>query len=192
MRLILASASAARQRLLQEAGIEFDVVASHARELRGRGRSLRGTVLENARRKAAAVARRYPDRPVLAADTMVEFEGRLMGKPSSRPAAIDLLARMAGKSHILATGLCLRRGRRELTRCVESRVFVRELSRAQLRRLLADDDPTRFAGGYAIRPGRDPLIERVVGSFSNVIGLPLESVLPLLRVHASHPPGRVR
>jgi septum formation protein len=178
--LILASASAARRRLLREAGVPFEVLPSRARELRGRGRTLAATVLENALRKSGDAARRHPDRWVLAADTMIAFRGRIYGKPASRKAALDLARRLSGKTHDLATGVVLRRGGRLITRAVISRVKVRRLDDAALRRILASGDPTRVAGGYRVKKGRDPLIERIEGSFSNVIGLPMEWLLPRL------------
>src|SRR5262245_50407356 len=111
--LILASASPARAGLLRSAGIRFKIVPSRARELKGRGLTLRQAVLANARLKAAPVARRFPEDWVLAADTMIEFEGRLYGKPRDRKAALALLGAMAGRTHRLATGVVLRRGSRK-------------------------------------------------------------------------------
>ncbi|MBI2930682.1 MAG: Maf family protein [Planctomycetes bacterium] len=173
--LILASASAARRALLRRAGFRFKVVPAKVRELRGRGRTLRRTVLENARRKAAAV----PGERVLAADTMIAYGGKIYGKPSDRKAAVDLLARLAGKTHVLGTGIVLRDGRRVIERYVETRVTLRAMDRAAVARLVSGYDPRRFAGGYAIRR-RDPLIERIEGSFTNVVGLPMEVVGPML------------
>src|SRR5262245_36151133 len=168
--LILASASPARQQLLREAGVPFEVRPSRARELRGRGRTLAATVLENALRKSRAAARRFPARWVLAADTMIAFRGRIYGKPASRKAALDLARRLSGTTHELATGVVLRRGGRLLKRVVLSRVKVRKLDDAALRRIFAKEDPTKVAGGYRVRKGRDPLIERIDGSFTNVVG----------------------
>ena len=179
--LILASGSPARRALLRRAGIAFDVMPSRARELRGRGRTLAATVLENAMRKSRAAARAHPCHWVLAADTMIAFRGRIYGKPESRKAALDLARRLSGTTHELATGVVLRRGHRILKRAVISRVHVRKLDDAAIRRILAKEDPTRVAGGYRVRKGRDPLIERIDGSFSNVIGLPMEWLLPRLK-----------
>ena len=181
--LILASASSARRGLLRRAGIRFRAVSPRVPELRGRGRTLRETVIENARRKAAAV----PGERVLSADTMIAYGGRIYGKPASRKAAVDLLARLAGRTHVIATGIAYRNGGRTVTRCVETRVTLRALDRGSIARLLASYDPTRFAGGYALsRSRRDPLIERIEGSLTNVMGLPMECVLPLARrSHAS-------
>jgi septum formation protein len=174
--LILASASAARRALLRQAGVRFKAVSPSVDELRGRGRTLRETVVENARRKAAAVA----GERVLAADTMIAYGGRIYGKPASRKAAVDLLARLAGKTHVLATGVALCAGGRTIVRYVETKVTLRPLRRAAIARLLSRYDPRRFAGGYAVRR-YDPLIERIEGSFTNVVGLPMEVVLPMLR-----------
>lgn len=173
--LILASASEARARLLREAGVRIRIAPARVRELKGRGRTLRETVLENARRKAAAV----PGALVLAADTMIEFRGRICGKPRSIGAAVALLAAMAGRKHTLGTGVVLRRHGKAIERYVETKVVIRPLGRAAIARLLRGYDPTKVAGGYVIRK-RDPLIERIEGSFSNVEGLPMEVVRPLL------------
>lgn len=181
MGLILASASPARQELLRRGGYRFEAMPADLRELRGRGRTLEETVLENARRKAAAVARKRPSAWVLAADTMIEFEGRLYGKPGGRDAGIDLLARMAGKTHRLATGVVLRRGAKTIEKVVLSRVTLRPLGRAAIAGLVRM--PERFAGGYAVVEKGDPLVEKIEGSFSNVVGLPMETVGPLLEKH---------
>jgi septum formation protein len=178
--LILASASAARRAILRRAGVRIVVRPADVRELRGRGRTLRETVLENARRKCAAVA----GERVLAADTMVAYRGRLYGKPASRRAAVDLLSRLAGKTHVIATGVAFRDGGRVIERYVETKVTLRSLDRASIARLLSTYDPTRFAGGYVIKPN-DPLIGRIEGSFTNVQGLPVEAVLPLITSGAS-------
>lgn len=179
--LVLASASEARAALLRAEGFRFKILPARVRELAGRGRTLRETVLENARRKAAAVARRVPrDATILAADTMIEFEGRLHGKPRSRRAAVELLSRLAGRTHRLATGIVVRRGGRNVERCVTSRVTLRALDRAALSRVIARRDPTKYAGGYAVHRN-DPLVARIEGSFTNVVGLPMEVVGPLLR-----------
>lgn len=177
--LILASASPARKRLLREAGIRCRVVPSGVREtLRG---GLREVVLTNARRKAAFVSRRHPEHWVLAADTLIEFRGRIYGKPRNREAALRLHQRLSGETHRLATGVVLQRGSRKLERVVFSRVTLKSVEREDLVRLFQKSDPTRFAGGYAVRRRGDPLVRKIRGSFSNVVGLPLEILLPLLR-----------
>jgi septum formation protein len=172
---ILASASPARRALLK--GYRFRVVPSGVREVRLA--SLRATVLANARLKADAVARRHPDAWVLAADTMIAYGGKIYGKPPSRKAAERLFRLLAGKTHVLGTGVCLQRGRTRIVKYVTSKVVVRK--DPPIERILRRHDPTKFAGGYAIRRKNDPMIERIEGSVSNVIGLPLEAIAPYLR-----------
>lgn len=171
---ILASASPARRKLLR--GYRFKVVPSGVREVRCS--TLRATCLANARQKAAAVARRFPHTWVLAADTALEFRGRLYGKPRSRAAAERLLRRLAGRTHVIGTAVVLQKNTFRIERFVRSRVTLRE--NPPLGKILKRYDPTRFAGGYALKPRRDPLVAQVEGSVTNVIGLPMEELEPLL------------
>ncbi|MDP6959683.1 MAG: Maf family protein, partial [Planctomycetota bacterium] len=157
--LILASASPARKELLQKAGFSFQVLPVNIRELKGRGRTLQDTVLENARRKAIPIARKRPDSWVLSADTMIEFEGRIYGKPSGREEGVTLLYRMGGKAHLLATGFVLRRGKRIIEKVVESQVTIRPTDKKTLRKHVTK--PQRFAGGYSIRKKKDPVVQKV-------------------------------
>jgi septum formation protein len=185
---ILASASPARRRLLR--GHSFKVDPTGIREVKRSG--LRATTLENAGRKAAAAARLHPHAWVLAADTMVAYGGKIYGKPRDRKAALRLWDLMAGKTHELATAVVLQKGAFRIVKYVVSRVRLRPA--AEVAKLLKRHDPTKYAGGYAIRtvkaagkPGgidlspKDPLVESIDGSVTNVIGLPLEAVEPLLR-----------
>jgi len=122
-----------------------------------------------------------PGRTVLAADTMIGYGGRVYGKPETLAAAVELLADMAGRTHRLATGVCVIAGGRERCRIAVTRVTLRALDRASIRRIVARGDPRRYAGGYAIRRKGDPLIERIEGSFTNGVGLPMEAVKEILR-----------
>ena len=172
---ILASASASRRALLK--GRRFKVVPSGVREVRRR--TLRATVVANAKLKAAAVARRFPGTWVLAADTMIAYGGKIYGKPAGRKAALRLFRLLAGRTHVLATGICLQKGRSRIVRVVTSKVVVRK--DPPIEELLRTHDPTKYAGGYAIKARNDPMIERIEGSRSNVIGLTMEVLAPVLR-----------
>ncbi len=172
---ILASASPARKKLLK--GYRFRVVPSGVREVRRA--SLQAACVTNARRKAEAVAARFPHTWVLAADTMIAFEGRIYGKPRDRKAAHGLLRKLAGKTHTLGTAIVLQKNAFRIVKFVTSKVTLH--ADPPLERILRRHDPTRFAGGYAIRPKNDPLVARIEGSVSNVIGLPMETLEPLLR-----------
>lgn len=172
---ILASASSSRRKLLK--GHRFRVVPSGVREVRRS--TLRATCVTNARRKADAVARRFPTEWVLAADTMIAYGGRIYGKPRDRKAAVRLLRSLSGKTHVLGTGVVLQKGTFRIVKYVTSKVTLHD--DPPVEKIAAKTDPTQYAGGYAIREKNDPLIRRIDGSRSNVIGLPMELLEPLLR-----------
>jgi septum formation protein len=174
-RFILASASSSRRKLLE--GFKFRVVPSGVREVRLK--TLRATCVANARLKADAVARKFPTEWVLAADTMIALGGSLYGKPRDRKAAVWLLRRLAGKTHVLGTGVVLQKGSFRIEKYVTSDVTLHD--DPPIEKIVAGKDPTKYAGGYAIREKNDPLIARIDGSRSNVIGLPMEVLAPLLR-----------
>lgn len=172
---ILASASTSRKKLLK--GFRFRVVPSGVREVRRK--TLQATCVTNARLKADAVARRFPTEWVLAADTMIAYGGRIYGKPRDRKAAVRLLRSLAGATHTLGTGVVLQKGTFRIVKYVTSKVTLHD--DPDVEKYVAKNDTTRYAGGYAIREKNDPLIKSIQGSRSNVIGLPMEFLEPLLR-----------
>ena len=172
---ILASASTSRKKLLK--GFRFRVVPPGVREVRRK--TLQATCVTNARLKADAVSRRFPTEWVLAADTMISYGGRIYGKPRDRKAAVRLLRSLAGATHTLGTGVVLQKGNFRIVKYVTSKVTLHD--DPPVEKIVAKGDPTRYAGGYAIREKNDPLIRSIQGSRSNVIGLPMELLEPLLR-----------
>jgi len=180
---ILASASTSRRKLLK--GHRFRVVPSGVREVRRK--TLRATCVTNARLKADAVARRFPTEWVLAADTMISYGGRIYGKPRDRKAAVRLLRTLAGATHTLGTGVVLQKGGFRIVKFVTSKVTLHD--DPPVEKIVARTDPMKYAGGYAIREKNDPLIRRIDGSRSNVIGLPMELLEPLLRKLEREAPG---
>jgi septum formation protein len=172
---ILASASTSRKKLLK--GYRFRVVPSGVREVRRK--TLQATCVTNARLKADAVARLHPTEWVLAADTMIAYGGKIYGKPRDRKAAVRLLRSLSGHTHTLGTGVVLQKGSFRIVKYVTSKVTLHD--DPPVEKIVAKSDPTQYAGGYAIREKNDPLIRRIDGSSSNVIGLPMELLGPLLR-----------
>jgi septum formation protein len=179
-RLVLASASPRRAHILRALGVPFRVVVSAADEALAPGETGEAAVERLARHKAEAVAR-TEDLPVLAADTEVLCDGRILGKPHSRQAALDMLALLAGRTHEVVTGVCLAH-RGALRSGVErSLVTMAPMSEAERRWYVATGEPLDKAGAYHV-DGRGALfIESVSGSPSNVAGLPVRLVLRLLR-----------
>ena len=183
MRLILASTSPRRADLLRESGISFRVEPPQVEEWSAKdfpeiqpGELARG----NARRKARAVAERHPGQPVLAADTLVVCGGRVLGKPGDEEVAKQMLRWLSGRTHevITAVVLVLPDGKKIREAVVRTRVKFRELTVAEVQAYVREIDVLDKAGAYALQDGGDRLVERVEGSRSNVIGLPLETVLP--------------
>ncbi len=175
-RLLLASASPRRRHLLAAAGFEFDVASSTAEEISSGTFTLHEATAWNALRKGLLVARAHPDNVVLAADTLVEFDGRVIGKPADRAEAARILRRLAGQTHVVATSVFLahlRRGRSE-NFTVSSRVVFKKLSQRRIDEYLARIDPLDKAGAYAAQGRGGAIIARIIGSRSNVIGLPME------------------
>ena len=169
--VILASASPRRSALLREAGPAFAslrIVTSHVEE--------GADPLENAMLKAEAVARANPRALVIGADTVIRFEGETIGKPAGLDDARRILARLSGRTHDVATGVCIR--------CVEADILVRfeEATHVTFRTLTPEiiDNYVRAvdvldkAGAYAIQEHGEDIIEKIDGSLTNVIGLPVE------------------
>lgn len=143
-----------------------------------------------AREKTWAVAAKNPGEIVLGADTMVVCEQRIFGKPDNRRQAEEMLRRLSGRRHDVITGVALlrldRRGRTELDRnwhC-RSQVYFRHLSEETIGRYLDRIDFLDKAGGYAIQESGELVIERIEGSRSNIIGLPIEQVTRILHADA--------
>jgi len=176
--LILASVSPRRAELLRELGVEFVVVPSAAPEIHDDQITAREAALVNAYRKARAVAKQFPDALVLGADTLVYLGTELFGKPATRDTAADMLARLQGRTHEVVTAVCLlhlRRHRQKIFADTTSVTF-RPLDAAQIRAYLDRVNPLDKAGAYAIQESGDLIVEEIYGSYSNVVGLPVEQL----------------
>lgn len=176
--VILASASPRRVELLRQLVPEFQVVPSNAPELLDDQLTAWEQAQLNACRKARTVAKRFPDALVIAADTIVYLpeHNRLFGKPASIDEAVEMLKQLQGKTHAVITGLCLVRYRlRKQSICAEwTDVRFHPLTEEQIRRYIALVNPLDKAGAYAIQEHGELLVAEISGSYSNVVGLPLE------------------
>lgn len=191
-RLVLASASPRRRHLLTEAGYDFEVVTPEIEELHSEKLTVREATSYNALRKGLAVARAHPGRVVLAADTLVALDHQLIGKPADLAEAARLLRLLSGRTHVVASGVFiahLHRGK-SIAFSVLSRVVFKKLSEQTIAEYLARIDPLDKAGGYAAQGEGGTIIERILGSQSNVIGLPLEKTGSALRLFEIRPRSR--
>jgi septum formation protein len=171
--LILASRSPQRRAILEQLGIDFRVEEPEVEELTaGDPRRL---VLENARRKAAAVA----GRRVLGVDTAVVLDGRPFGKPGDEAEAETLLRRLSGRAHEVMSGIALRLDRRERSDVAVTRVRFRLLEQPDLDWYIRSGEWRERAGGYAIQGRGAALVESIEGDYWNVVGLPVATLLRL-------------
>lgn len=135
-----------------------------------------------AREKGEEVSSRHPDAFVLSADTVVVVDGRLLGKPSDRRDARRMLTLLAGREHLVHTAVCLVRGSRGYLdeRRVTSRVRFRPLTDREISGYLRTGECDDKAGAYAAQGAGNLLIERIAGSFTNVVGLPMTQTLEMM------------
>ena len=177
--LILASKSPRRKELLKQIGIPFVVVVSDAEEVSGNSWTPAALVVENAKRKARAVAEKYPDSPVLGADTVVSSEGKIFGKPKDKDEARKMLTALSGKMHEVTTGLALINRNEIRTTNVTTKVFFDTMTKADIDAYIATEESMDKAGAYTIQGKAARFIEKIEGSYSNVVGLPLNALIQL-------------
>lgn len=177
--LILASRSPRRQELLRAAGIEFRVVVPEVQEPLFVRRRYAQFARAAALLKAVAVSQTATG-VVLAADTIVVCEGRVLGKPSGADDARRALLALSGRWHSVYTGVALVEGERQLVEYERTEVAFRSLSNEEIDRYITTGEPMDKAGSYAIQGGGAALIRAIRGCYTNVIGLPLPKVLRML------------
>ena len=177
--LILASASPRRRALLASLGLAVEIDPPDVDESLQPGEAPDRYVLRLARAKAEAVARRHPGKLVLGADTAVVQEGRVLGKPGSPEEAVQMLAGLAGRTHAVLTAVALA-GPATAERLVAAEVQFARPSPEALRWYVETGEPMDKAGAYGVQGIGGFLVERMVGSPTTVVGLPLAETVALL------------
>ena len=185
MRLILASSSPRRREILTQMGFDFEVISPSVDELDALGPEDTPVdfVLENALIKGEAVAAMFPDALVLAADTTVAFEGEVLNKPADMDEAKAMIRRLAGNMHTVYTGYQLIHEASDimLAESVASEVTFKPLADAEIDAYFKVVNPLDKAGAYGIQEGRELIIDKLEGSFTNVMGLPREALTEALK-----------
>jgi septum formation protein len=181
-RLILASNSPRRRHLLAQAGLNFSVIPSNVDEQKVSMSDPNDCVRELAESKAMDISRKHPDRWVIGADTIVIIEQQILGKPDSKDAARNMLRRLSGKTHQVYTGFCIccKREKRLFSDVVKTDVRFKELSDREIEWYIQTGEPFDKAGGYGIQGLGVFLVERINGSYTNVVGLPVCEVMSFL------------
>lgn len=180
---ILASHSPRRRELLATAGFEFETVSASIVEKFDTHLTLRELTVFNALRKGARVARLHPESVVLAADTLVAFDGEVIGKPRDLEHAVQILRRLSGRTHEVCSAVFIAHLAAARSTCFHeiSRVRFRRLSRKEIDDYFAKVNPLDKAGAYAAQGHGAEIIAQIDGSFTNVVGLPMEKTIRVLR-----------
>ena len=181
-RLVLASRSPRRYELLKQMGLEVDVIPSKVIEDFVQAESPREHVLRLAEAKARDVASQYPDRWVVAADTIVYINGIILGKPKCQEEAVEMLRRLSDQEHRVLTGFSVCHLDKGLDdkETVQTAVRVKALTSAEIGWYVQTGEPFDKAGGYAIQGIGSFMIESIQGSYTNVVGLPLCELIQML------------
>lgn len=181
-KLILASKSPRRRYLLKQAGLEFSVIPSTLDENSIPLTSPESYVRRLAETKAEEISQQYPESWVIGADTIVFINDTILGKPSSRKEAREMLKSLSGKTHQVLTGYCIRREitNRAFSETVKTDVCFKELTEVEINWYIRSGEPFDKAGAYAIQGIGTFLVKRINGSYTNVVGLPVCEVLEFL------------
>ena len=179
----LASASPRRRQLLEQLGLRFEVLVVEVDEMPQAGEAPRDYVLRVAKAKAeaAALGPGRPRLPVLAADTAVVLDDKILGKPRDREDGLQMLARLAGRRHQVSSGVALWNRGSVRTVLSESQVRFRNIDAAEAAAYWDSGEPRDKAGGYGIQGLGAVFVEHLEGSYSGVMGLPLAETAALLK-----------
>ena len=180
MLLVLASGSPRRADLLRTAGLSFDVVPADVDEAVLPGEDAVAYVQRVAVAKCAVVAGRRPEAVVLAADTTVALDGEILGKPADAAEAVAMLSRLGGRTHAVHTAVVVAAGGRLDCEVVTTGVTFGDLTGPEIAAYVALGESFDKAGGYGMQSAGAMLVDRIDGSPTNVIGLPLRQTLRLL------------
>ncbi len=180
MKLILASNSPRRAQILRQGGFAFEKRVAETDETLEAGISPAEAVESLARQKGQAVER-TEDEAVLAADTVVALDGRILGKPKSKDDAVEMLKLLSGRTHSVYTGVYIAKGDQEFVFSEETAVTFFALTDAEICAYVESGEPMDKAGAYGIQ-GRGALfVEKICGDYLNVVGLPLAKTAKILK-----------
>ena len=178
---MLASASPRRAELLRAAGIPFEVAPADVDESVREGETPLAYVRRIAEDKARATSRRFPGRVILAADTTVVVDGEVLGKPTDAADARRMLSRLSGRAHEVLTGVCVVDPSGHIRTEVETTTVVfAPLHAEEIGWYVASGEPMDKAGAYAIQGLASRFVQRIEGSYTNVVGLPVALVYRML------------
>jgi septum formation protein len=182
-KIVLASASPRRKRLLEQLGLEFEVDPSLEPETVEPGAPPLRLAVIMALAKVGAVVGRHPGAIVIAADSFIVIDGRVMGKPHTPEEARRMLGSLSGRAHTAVTGLVVvdTAAGKTLSRSTETTVYMKKLTPGEIDNYVGTGEPLDKAGAYAIQGRAAAFIEKIEGDYTNVVGLPLAVLAGVLK-----------
>lgn len=179
--IILGSASPRRRQLLTQLGIPFEIAPADLDEAAIQYVIPRELALKAAFAKACAVESRFSEGIIIAADTIVVLEGRVLGKPAHEQEAREMLGALNGRTHKVISGIAVKQvGKIALLDAAESHVHIKKMSPQEIAEYVATGEPMDKAGSYAIQGIGSSFVDWVEGDYFNVVGLPLRQLLDML------------
>ena len=176
MQIILASASPRRKELLSQLGLDFTIAIPHVDEKTRQGEHPEDFCRRISMEKAAIISQDYPDALIIAADTIVVIDGKILGKPNDNKEALAYLTLLAGRTHEVYTGYTILYKGQNRTKVIRTRVHFRAMSKEEILWYIATGEPMDKAGAYAVQGIGSIFVDRLEGSYTNVIGLPLSDL----------------
>lgn len=189
-KLILASTSERRKWLLQSLNLKFSGVAPPGDEITPTYKNVKKGVIENAKIKALSAFNLVKEDNFLliSADTLVALRGEVLGKPKSRDEARSMLQLLSGKTHQVFTGVVILNSQKKMSaEAIKSEVTFKKLSKLDIKNYLSTNEPYDKAGSYAVQGLSCLFIKNIKGSYTNVMGLPIDTVLKLIQKTSSIP-----
>jgi septum formation protein len=186
--IILASASPRRKELLQRIGLKFKVDPSNYEENISSELEPHELAKSLSLEKAKLVAEKHMNALVIAADTFIVFEGKILGKPRTETEAKEMLETISGRQHSVITGFTIidTENNKALSKAVETKVYIRKLSSNEIDAYVESKEPLDKAGAYAIQGLGSVIVEKIEGDYFNVVGLPLSALTETLKEFGVH------
>lgn len=182
-KIVLASASPRRKKLLEQIGLRFIVEVSSYEEFDDAKLNPYTLAKKQSLGKAKAVAKNHKDAIIIAADTFVSFDGKVLSKPVTKSNAKKMLSLLSGKPHPIITGFTIldTKTGKTVTKTVETKVYMKKLTDKEINAYVNSGEPLDVAGAYAIQEKGALFVEKIVGDFYNIVGLPIYSVVSELK-----------
>jgi septum formation protein len=173
--IVLASESTRRVDILRTLGISFSIIPPDIDETKNKDETPQQFVERIAHEKAIKVGNHFPDKWVIAADTIVVLKGKVLGKPKNERDAFNMLKTLRGKWHKVITGYCVLNLLKNIIYqdIVETKVFVRHMTDDEINRYIKTSEPMGKAGSYAVQGKGGYMVKEIKGSYTNVVGLPI-------------------